>query len=377
MIYTFTVFTSSKELPHNWNTIVGQHNVLLSREYFHSLEFACPENMKCYFVAFFKEKRLIGGALFQYLNFVQHKTFQKSNSFFNIKNYITKTFTEDILILGNNMLTGQNGFYFDPAEIAITHTVDLLEEASFELQKRKKTSLITYKDYQENFITHFKSKNIRSFYKFSVQPNMILNLRNRWISFDDYLNALSTKYRTRAKSAKKKSMGIEKSEIYIEDLRKYQKEMNILYQNVAENAPFNTFFLPEDHFENLKESLNENFKVFGYFFNKRLIGFYTLILNNQDIDTYFLGYDKKIQKEKQIYLNMLLDMTEFGINQQFHRIIFGRTALEIKSTIGAEPVEIFGFIKHNNRLINRFMEKIFPFLNPKVEWIQRKPFKYI
>ena len=93
--------------------------------------------------------------------------------------------------------------------------------------------------------------------------------------------------------------------------------MNFLYQNVAENAPFNTFFLSENHFESMKENLSQNFRVFGYFLDEKLIGFYTLILNNKDVDTYFLGYDKELQKEKQIYLNMLLDMVEFGINERF------------------------------------------------------------
>jgi hypothetical protein len=118
-----------------------------------------------------------------------------------------------------------------------------------------------------------------------------------------------------------------------------------------------------------------NFRIFGYFLDDEMIGFYSLILNNEDIDTYFLGYDKDLQKEKQIYLNMLLDMVEFGINEKYTRIIFGRTALEIKSTIGAEPFEIFGLIKHNNSLINPFMERIFPSLSPKTDWVQRKPFK--
>ena len=72
---------------------------------------------------------------------------------------------------------------------------------------------------------------------------------------------------------------------------------------------------------------------------------------------------------------MLLDMVDFSIHHQFKRIIFGRTALEIKSTIGAEPVEIFGLIKHKNFLANQFMKNIFPSLSPKTEWIQRKPFK--
>lgn len=376
MSYTFKKYKSASEIPQDWNNIIGQHNIMLSKEYFETLENSCPENMKCFYVGFFNENQLIGGALLQYLNFIEHKTFQKDEAFCNVKNFVAKKFSKNVMILGNNMLTGQNGFYFDASKITIEKVIPLLDEAVQEMQKQEgKTSLIIYKDYQSSFIKYFQGKKHQSFYRFSVQPNMILRLKENWLSFEDYLNAFSTKYRTRAKTAKKKIAGIEKSEMNLQDIKNLQKEMNILYQNVAENAPFNTFFLTENHFESMKESLKENFKVFGYYLNEKLIGFYTLILNGKDIDTYFLGYDKALQKEKQIYLNMLLDMVEFGIDKKFNRIIFGRTALEIKSTIGAQPVEIFGLIKHNNSLINLFMERIFNSLNPVIEWVQRKPFK--
>ena len=376
MSYTFKKYKSSSEIPDNWNNVIGQHNIMLSKEYFRTLETSCPENMKCFYVGFFLRDELIGGALFQYLNFIQHKTFQKDEAFCDVKNFVARKFTKNVMILGNNMLTGQNGFYFDASKITIDQVIPLLDKAVQEMQKQEgKTSLIIYKDYQESFVKYFQGKNHQSFFRFSVQPNMILRLKENWLTFEDYLNAFSTKYRTRAKSAKKKITGIEKSEMNLDDIKNHQKEMNLLYQNVAENAPFNTFFLSENHFESMKESLQENFRVFGYYLNEKLIGFYTLILNNKDIDTYFLGYDKELQKEKQIYLNMLLDMVKFGINEKFNRIIFGRTALEIKSTIGAQPVEIFGLIKHNNLLINQFMGRIFTSLNPAIEWIQRKPFK--
>ncbi|MBW8524466.1 peptidogalycan biosysnthesis protein [Chryseobacterium chendengshani] len=376
MSYTFKKYKSSSEIPHNWNDVIGRHNIMLSKEYFVTLETSCPENMKCFYVGFFNEDELIGGALFQYLNFIQHKTFQKDETFCNVKNFTAKKLSKNVMILGNNMLTGQNGFYFDASKITVDEVICLIDEAVREIQKQEgKTSLIIYKDYQKGFIKYFQDKNHRSFYRFSVQPNMVLSLKESWSTFEDYLNAFSTKYRTRAKSAKKKIIGIKKSTMNLDDIRNHQKKMNLLYQNVAENAPFNTFFLTENHFESMKESLGENFKVFGYYLDEKLIGFYTLILNNKDIDTYFLGYNKALQKEKQIYLNMLLDMAEFGITEKFNRIIFGRTALEIKSTIGAQPVEIFGLIKHNNFLINQFMERIFKSFNPVVEWIQRKPFK--
>lgn len=376
MYYNFKIFNSTKELPEEWNSIIGQHNIMLSEEYFRVLEESKPTNMKYSFVGFFSDEDLIGGALFQYLNFIEHKSFQKGEMLCSIRNFLAKQLSKDVMILGNNMLTGQNGFYFNTLKISTEKAITLLKEASKGVSNVfGKTSLVIYKDYQKSFLKNFDKEKFMSFYRFSVQPNMILNIKPEWKSFEDYSNDLSKKYRARLKSAKKKIDGIQKIELDILSIKKYQNEMNILYQNVAENAPFNTFFLKENHFESMKQNLQKNFKVFGYFFNEKLIGFYTLILNNNDIDTYFLGYDKEIQKEKQIYLNMLFDMTEFGISNQFKRIVFGRTALEIKSTIGAEPVEIFGLIKHNNKAINPFMEKIFTSLNPKVEWIQRKPFK--
>lgn len=376
MSYNLKIYSTVSDLPEYWNTVIGNHNIMLSKEYFHVLEVSSPQNMRCYFVGFFLDNELIGGALFQYLDFQYHSTFQKNQVWCSIRNFFGRQFSKDVMILGNNMLTGQNGFYFDSSKINLEQVVPLLDKAVCKMQKEiRKTSLIIYKDYQSNFVTYFNDKAHQVYFKFSVQPTMILKLRKQWLNFEDYLNDFSTKYRTRAKSAKKKLQGINKRELHLEEVKKFQKEMNFLYQNVAENAPFNTFFLAENHFEMMKENLKDNFKIFGYFSDQNLIGFYTLILNNEDIDTYFLGYNKELQKEKQLYLNMLLDMVDFSIHHQFKRIIFGRTALEIKSTIGAEPVEIFGLIKHKNFLANQFMKNIFPSLSPKTEWIQRKPFK--
>ncbi len=376
MSYNLRIYKTTSELPESWNTVVGDHNIMLSKEYFHALETSAPENMECFFVGFFDGNELIGGALFQYLNFIHHKTFQKNEVLCSIRNFAAKQFSKDVMILGNNMLTGQNGFYFDDSTITLEEVIPLLDLAVCKMQKEiRKTSLIIYKDYQSNFIKYFQGKDHEDYFRFSVQPNMMLKVRENWTSFEDYVNDFSKKYRARAKTAKKKLEGIVKQELDLNMIKEYQPEMNSLYQNVAENAPFNTFFLKENHFESMKRNLEGNFKVFGYFLEEKLIGFYTLILNNNDIDTYFLGYNKECQKEKQIYLNMLLDMVKFAIDCQFNRIIFGRTALEIKSTIGAEPTEIFGLIKHNNLLINPFMKNIFPSLSPKTEWIQRKPFK--
>ncbi|AZA96760.1 8-amino-7-oxononanoate synthase [Chryseobacterium shandongense] len=376
MSYHLKIYNSDIGFPENWTSTVGKYNVMLSEEYFRALHVSLPSNMECFMVGIFKENELVGGALFQYIDFVGFKKSTKNEPGWNLKSFFSGILIKDVMILGNNMLTGQNGFYFDFSKVSVEDRLMLLHKAVDKMQREiRKTSLIIFKDYQKDFAEQFTGKKYKSYFRFSVQPNMKLKIRESWKTFDEYVNDFSKKYRTRVKSAKKKLNGIEKLELNLESVKKYQKEMNCLYHNVADNASFNTFFLAENHFEKMKENLKDKFKVFGYFSDKELVGFYTLIINNNDIDTYFLGYHKEIQKEKQIYLNMLLDMVGYGILYQFKTIVFGKTALEIKSTIGAEPTEIFGLIKHTNFMINPFMNILFPFISPKTDWIQRRPFK--
>ena len=161
----------------------------------------------------------------------------------------------------------------------------------------------------------------------------------------------------------------------LEDIISQEKKIYELYYYVAKNAPFNTFFLAKNHFSSFKKQCGKRFILIGYFLNNELIGFHTLLLNGTTLETYFLGYDEQVQKEKMLYLNMLYNMTKYGIENQFKKIIFGRTALEIKSSIGAEPIVMSGFIYHNNKLINKYFDKIFPRLEPKITWQQRHPFK--
>ena len=376
MAYSFKIFKDLQSLPQYWDKTIAIDNVLLSLKYFEVLENSKPYNMECYAVAFYNEKELIGGALFQYLDFESHNTFQQSSSWCDLKNYIGKKFNKNVLIVGNNMLTGQNGFHFNFQKISPTEATILIEKSVVEFQRNvKKTSLIIYKDFRKPALENFDQEYFKKYFRFSVQPNMILELRKEWKKYEDYLGSFSKKYRDRARSARRKFDGLEKKELFLDEIILYQNQINILYHNVAENAPFNTFFLSENHFYSLKEKLVGNFKIFGYFMDDQMVGFYTFIINKEKMDTYFLGYDKDLQKQKQLYLNMLLDMVAYGIEFNFEKIVFGRTALEIKSTIGAEPVEIFGLIKHRNLLVNKFMSKIFPNIEPKVDWLQRKPFK--
>ena len=378
--FSFKIYNSVQNIPAQWDYL-ATNNIFLSREYLKILETAAPGNMVCHFIALFYNEEIIGIAVSQFLDLSQIASFGDRDHCLRtkIRNFVFKQFGSKVLIIGNNMLTGQNAFSFNK-KIPTKKAVKLLKEATDALENNfkkqgNKPHLTIFKDFSEAEFTIFNIPEFDSFYKFSTQPNMIFNIRDSWVIFDDYIANKNKKYRDQYKRARKKSEAISKQKLSLEDIQKHKERIHDLYLNVAKKAAFNTFYLDENHFETFKKNLKDKFLFYGYFDNNKLIGFNTLIKNGSDIDTYFLGYDEHYQKEKMLYLNMLYDMIGYSINKKHNRIIFARTALEIKSSVGAKAVNMYGLIKHNNPLLNLFVSKTFSYFEPKIEWKERNPFK--
>lgn len=367
------------QLPEEWDRI-AQRNIFLSGNYLAVLEKAAPANMQCHFVGLFNNEKLCGIAVVQYINLSGISTFgETKKKSFSIKDYLFKKFSSHILILGNNKLTGQNAYLLDES-ISEIKALALFKKALKKLKRsyRKKCihiSLKAVKDFNGEEIPDFKAAGFKDYYEFCTQPNMIFKIRENWNTIDDYLTELNTKYRTQYNRARKKAEGIEKRKLTHSEIVQLQDRIHNLYLTVAQKASFNTFFLPKDHFAVFKQELKDKFLFYGYFLNNELVGFSTLIINSKDIDTYFLGYDETIQKEKMLYLNMLYDMVGYGIKKKFDHVIFARSAMEIKSSVGAKAEEVYGVIKHTNPILNKFMSRLFPYFDPKVEWKERNPYK--
>lgn len=378
-IKTFKIYNSVDELPLEWNTI-AQKNIFLTKEYLHVLESSAPKNMQCHFIAIFKDDFLVGLCLTQFLNLNLLDSFGERDNCIKtkIRNFVFKNYCSHVLFIGNNMLTGQNAYVISK-EISNLEMIEVLKLAIEDLKKhfkanKTKVHLTVFKDF--NTTTSIEiNPTLKHYYKFTTQPNMLFSIPKEWKTEQDYINALSKKYRDQYKRARKKIVDIEKRKLSCEDIKKYENTINELYNHVAKNAPFNTFFLAENHFCEFKKTLNDNFLFYGYFLNEKMICFNTLVKNGEAMDTYFLGYDDTIQREKMLYLNMLYDMIAYSIKKDFKEIVFARTALEIKSSVGAHPEEMFGFLKHTNPLIDKGISKIFCYLEPKTDWNQRNPFK--
>lgn len=378
--YSFKIYTSTAQLPLNWDD-VAISTIFLSKKYLEVLENSSPENMICHFIGIFENDTLVGISLSQFLNLNKLASFGERDQCIKtaVRNIVFRNFGSQVLVLGNNMLTGQNCYALSDS-IDKKKAMKALYLATTELKKIFKSKgvtihITTYKDFSEEEIKNFAIPEFENDYQFSTQPNMIFSINENWKSEHDYTDSLSKKYRDQYKRARKRATDIQKRKLNLEDIISLEDTIYELYFHVAKNAPFNTFFLPKNHFRIFKEIFKDKFLFYGYFIGEKLIGFNTLIKNGAIMDTYFLGYDDSIQREKMLYLNMLYDMIAYSINKGFKEIVFARTALEIKSSVGAKPLKMFGLIAHNNRLVNPYMSKIFNYLEPESIWQERNPFK--
>ena len=380
---THKIFTSVSQLPKDWEAL-SKGDVFLQSSYLKVLETACPQTFCCYFVGVFNNDELVGIALLQRVELYARDMFRSQGvstlkKFF--RNVVSMVLKGHILVFGNLTHTGQHGYSFDSEKITNKMFFEAISHALLELkqnlksEKGKKVRLFLLKDYFEDdaicqFSTDLETK---KFIKAKAQPNMILSIDETWKKPSDYVAAQVKKYRRRYTTARKK-LKVEKKELNLEGIEFHSQTIYQLYKNVSDNASFNTFVLPERHFCSLKESLQDRFRLIGYFSEGKLIGFYTLIENHEVLETYFLGYDEEHQYPNQLYLNMLYDMVEYGIERGFKSIVYARTAMEIKSSVGAKPHDMVMYLKHTNKLLNAIIGQVFSLMNPKRDWEERNPF---
>ncbi|GAA4305872.1 GNAT family N-acetyltransferase [Aestuariibaculum suncheonense] len=381
----YQIYNAVAHLPDAWD-VLTKHDIFLQSAYLNALEASSPSNIKWYYIGVFKEEKLVGVAIIQRVQLYVKDMF-RNNQVSCVKDFlkdqVSKILKGNILVVGNLMHTGQHGIYFRQTEMSqnlfLTTVFDALKAIEQDIKKLENKTIrsIVFKDYFAEDGIHNEKEffNSHNLYQVTVQPNMIMEVQSNWIQFQDYISELNKKYRDRYKRARKKLNSITSRELNLEAIKAHQRELYHLYLNVSENAQFNTFILSEHHFYHLKLQLKDDFKVYGYYLNNELVGFYTLILNGNVLETYFLGYDKEHQYPNQLYLNMLYDMAQFGINHQFKTIVYARTAMEIKSSVGAEAKPMVMYLKHTNSILNAVLKQIFGLMNPRQDWEPRHPFK--
>lgn len=386
-------FTGIEAVPAKmWDSLLCDTSCFLQKNYLMAIEEAVggAENFR-YCVVTQNEKTVLIAAC-QIIKFDMKQTYNYTQDaeeaktlWEKIKNSATNQFRNlaqnidvQLLVCGNTFLSGEYAFMYH-SDFTEQEAINLLADALEDLRKAevrtgKNIRAILIKDFlldAEHPATIFNEK---GYHTFKAEPIMHLAIPTEWKTFEDYANALSSKYRQRLKSAYKKSQALERREMTLAEMEQWNDTMYFFFESVVKKAGFNLKETPKSYFLSLKRYLGNAFPVYGYFKDGDLVAFMSIIRTPNHYEGHFLGYDENSNHEYKMYMRMLYDMIQLSIEGKTPLLNMGRTALEIKTTVGAVPNEANLYLKLCNPIFNHLATPVMQSIKTE-SFVQRHPFK--
>lgn len=365
----------------HWEEVSKNQNIYLGHNYLSALEMGLSDFNFRYFLFYDTDNKIVGISYFQLLNITdQDVNFDAlSNKMQGLLPLsFKKWLSSRILICGNAFATGENGFVFldcvsksDSIELidkAIQHIVDQEEIAN------RSISISLIKEFWPNELSQFTAFKSYKYHEVNIDVNMVLDIKPSWSSFDDYLQALNSKFRTKTKQVLKKSEQLEIIDFEIDTIQERLSEIDKLYHNMVNKSSFSFGRLNAKTLLELKDKLGESLYFKGYLLDNKLIGFATATTLNQTLDGNFVGIDHQCNKEFLVYQRILYDFIGYAIEKKMTSVKLGRTAEEIKSGVGALPIEMKFYAKHHNFFKNGILKPFISLLKPS-QFNLRRPFK--
>lgn len=375
--FSFQTAYTFNEVKETWAKILPEKHHLRDSD-LEALENANPEDLDFRYVNIYQNNELIGLMYLQCLNFnskhYHHNIFDRP-VLKHLKQCIVSQSVK-LLICGNLFRVNFQGFYFIDKSNR-EQIFDCLQLYRLETKKENGLCGILLKDCSREFTV--KQFTCYQFKSFKQDLTMELDLRDEWKSFDDYLNALSRKYRQRAAKIQKSIQSLAMRDLSVDDLIAEKNQITELYQNIVQKQSIALGILNAEYFIEMKKKLGDNFRVYGYFLGDKMLAFSSNIYypEKQKMEIHYIGLDYNYNNQYNLYFNLLFDGIKCAIINGFKTIEMGRTAREAKANAGAHAVENFNYIWVKPGIVRMAFNFIGSWFDSNIgeDWKKRNPFK--
>ena len=205
-------------------------------------------------------------------------------------------------------------------------------------------------------------------------PEMLFHINPKWNHFDDYMQGLKTKSRTKIKRILALSEAFKIRTLSRSELAECTDELIDLYKGVYERSGFRLGSLHAEEVLTSKAEWGDDFVVTVYELDGVLKGFQCAYVGSEETEAFFVGFDPDLRKTHAIYQRMLVEFICLGIERGSNRVNMGRTALEIKSSVGALPRRLMCEVRFRNPLFHAVVNRYTQGYNPVASKL-RQPWK--
>ncbi|MEZ5023516.1 MAG: hypothetical protein R2728_09710 [Chitinophagales bacterium] len=368
MNHQIKIFNSiSKVEPDQWALVHDQLPTSMNYQYITLLEEEHKDEIDFYYALVIKNNLTVGIICFQLINFkgAYVKNFFRQevdrnwwkDLFFKLFYRVLDFINWKLLTTGNIYFTGDKGIYLD-SSIQLEEGVKIIKDCFQEVHQfcnKKVTAYMVNNIYDAKDQMIHQYINQERYAKYPVDPDMFMTIKPSWNNFEDYTKDLSSKYRVRLRKVYKDSSVFETKKLTRSQIISLDSELYQLYLNTAEKVDLNLGNLCQKYFTKMAELWGDDFFVMGYFLENRLVGFISILKDGTALDANYMGIDYDVNGEFKLYNRMLLDLVEVSIQLKVAILHLGRTATEMKSTIGATSKQMHIYLRGTNRLVNKGM----------------------
>jgi hypothetical protein len=382
--YSIHIYHSVKDIPALTLEHLGsEKHFFFSSGYWNVFEHAFSKNIQFRYVVVSHNGEAVGLAPFQLIMFkgsnVSNEVEEKG-WWQQTKKYITgkvvNLISMRLLVSGNTFLTGEFAFHLKPGLEFNSKKAQAFHAAIQQIvAEEKNISGILIKDFYAETATHLDTLKQNNFLQFEVNPNMEVDILPEWNSMKDYGQALSSRYRIRYHKALDRASGLECRNLDEALINRYEPQLQTMLSEILERSDFKLESPDIEYMKALRRQFPDSFHLKGIFKGDVLLGFYSAYHTGSELYACFVGMDKSLLKEHDLYLNILYKLLELAIDLKVTKLHYGRTAMEIKSSVGAKPKQMYLYVKHVNPVINRLVHFAVKTLSKNPEWTLRNPFK--
>jgi len=288
-------------------------------------------------------------------------------------------FSLNIRVMGSVLSSGDHAYRFDES-ISEIERQDLIKEAFAlkvgEVESNVVPRTFIIKDHYSNVPwskrISGKSNWDKTWIDVEFDPVMQIDLNPEWKNMEEYKSSLRKKSRAKLRRIDKKSSDLDLQELSFEEVNENADQLFKLYSQVYGRAGFKLGMLKKDDLIYLKKYWLKDFPVIGYYYENRLVGFQCGIVTDYSVEAFFVGFNLNENRVHSIYQRMLLEFIKQGIARGSMKVSLGRTALDIKSSLGASPQRLVCHMKVNNRpIIHSLMRAVASASSPKIPELKK------
>jgi hypothetical protein len=193
-------------------------------------------------------------------------------------------------------------------------------------------------------------------------PRVVIDLG--WRDFAHYLGSMRSSYRRRCNMALRHMNGLAVE--VLEDSRDFDMQLYSFYEQ--------NYNLSRTKIEKLRPAYFQHApgKILVLRHGMQPLGFIQMIPNGDELVFGFVGYDHPLNHRFDSYMNLLLAMIRYAIENGYRRLDMGQTADDTKLKLGGRYEMLFAHVAHSNPVMNIFVKMSCPFLGyPYI----KKPFR--